>query len=67
MSLEEVKGNEALMFYKLDANCSAVEEPFVSRMSFWDNLPLNEMDHELENPYARKNMDDEQDDNPFES
>jgi len=47
---EQVKGDEALRFYRLDQNCSFVDEPFTERMSFWDNLPLNELNHEI-SPY----------------
>jgi len=47
VSPEQVKGDEALRFYRLDKNCSFVDEPFTDRMSFWDNLPLNELNHEV--------------------
>lgn len=45
------------MFYKIDTNCSFVTEPFTERSNFWDNLPLNENENEVENPHARADLD----------
>lgn len=56
MSLGQVKGDEALLFYQLDKNCTFIPEPFSDRMSFWDNLPLNENSHEVAGPQRRADL-----------
>lgn len=47
ISPAQVKGDEAVMYYNLNDKCGFVDEPFTSRMNFWDTLPLNENDNEL--------------------
>jgi hypothetical protein len=56
MSLEQIKGDEALQFYQLDKNCTFIPEPFSDRMSFWDNLPLNENAQEVSSPLKRSDL-----------
>jgi carboxylesterase type B len=51
---DEVKGDVALKYYRIDKNTSMIEDPFSSRMNFWDNLPLNEHeDDALLSVYSR--------------
>ena len=57
MSLSQIKGDQALKFYNINKNnCSSIDEPFGSRMSFWDNLPLNEGDREVGISQKRSDM-----------
>lgn len=56
MSLQQVSGDEALMFYQLDKTASFIAEPFADRMSFWDNLPLNELGNEVSSPQRRSDL-----------
>jgi len=43
----EVQG-DFLRYFKLDEQCGFTEEPWADRMSFWDNLPLNENQNEIQ-------------------
>lgn len=52
ISPAQIKGDEALMYYSLNDKCGFVEEPFTSRMNFWDTLPLNENENELINIHS---------------
>jgi len=56
---EELKGDVSLKYYRIDKNTSMIEDPFIARMYFWDNLPLNEHeDDALLSVYSRSDDDD---------
>jgi len=50
---DEVKGDVALKYYRIDNVTSVIDEPNAARMAFWDNLPLNEFEDEM-SVYSRR-------------
>ncbi len=55
---DEVKGDVSLKYYRIDNSTSMVEEPYAMRMTFWDNLPLNEYEDEM-SVYSRSGEEED--------